>query len=128
MSRNSPTTPLPGAGAQAGPDMIRRKDPGEPTEFTTYIYRYEDEVGSAAMIGTRRERHFGRNVYNMGLPGFIAVIKVDQQPIPIPVGDLVVRPNSPLIIGLRRMHEGDEWPHVTKILKNHQDRRSKRVR
>jgi hypothetical protein len=109
-------------------EMILRKDPGEPTKFTTSILRYEDDVGSATMIGTRMERHHDRNVYTMGLPGFISVIKVDHQPIPIHLGgELVLRPNSPLIIGLRRMDKGNEWGFLTKILKNDLNRQSKRA-
>lgn len=116
------------AGVQLGrfelqiKDMILRKDPGDPTMFPTFIWRYEDDVGSSTMIGTRRERLHDRNVYNLGLPGFVVVIKVDRQPIPIPLGQLVLSPDAPLVIGLRRMDQGNEWSFVTKIFENQENR------
>jgi hypothetical protein len=96
-------------------DMILQKDPGVPTVFPTFIWRYEDDVGSSTMLGTRRERLDSIDAYNLGLPGIIAVIKVDEQPVPIPFGRLVLTPDAPLVIGLRRMNEGSEWNFVTKI-------------
>ncbi len=119
------------AEVQLGPfksqikDMILRKDPGDPTAFTTFIYRYEDDLGSSTMISTRKECLDGIDVYNVGLPGFLAVIKVDQQPAPFPHGPLVLSPNSPLVIGLRRMDKEDEGKFVSKILENNRNHQSK---
>ena len=102
--------------------MILRKDPGDPTMFPTFIWRYEDDVGSSTMLGTRREHLHDRNVYNLGLPGFVAVVKVDRRPVPIPLSKLVLTPDAPLVIGLRRMDQEDEWGFVTKIIENQQNR------
>lgn len=103
-------------------DMILRKDPGDPTMFPTFMWRYEDDVGSSTMLGTRRERLHDRNVYNLGLPGFVAVVKVDRRPVPIPLSKLVLTPDAPLAIGLRRMDQEDEWGFVTKIIENRRNR------
>ena len=50
------------AEVQLGPfesqikDMNLRKDPGDPTMFTTFIWRYGDDIGSTTMIGALGER------------------------------------------------------------------------
>jgi hypothetical protein len=108
-------------------DIILHRDPGGSTVFTTFVYRYEDYVGSSTMMGTHRERIHGINVYNLGLPGFVAVIKVDRQPVPIPLSQLVLSPNSALVIGLRHMDKGNEWGFVTKIFENHWRRQNERI-
>ena len=65
---------------------LLQKDPGVTEDFAVFIYRYVDEFGSSMMLATRPERLHGVKVYNVGLPGYLPVIKVDGQGLPLPVG------------------------------------------
>jgi hypothetical protein len=55
---------------------LLHEDPGGVEDFAVFIYRYVDELGRSTMLGTRAERLDGIKVYNVGLPGYLAVIKV----------------------------------------------------
>jgi hypothetical protein len=98
--------------------MLLSKDARATEDFAVFVFRYMDQVGSSTVLQTRPERLFGRRVYNVGLPGYIGVVKVDRQPIPIPIGPLVLNPNGPLVIGLRDMQKSPEWPLVQRIFEN----------
>lgn len=80
--------------------MLRDKNPGLAAEFPIVLFRLIDEVGSGLMIGTKPHKEFGRNGYYLGLPGYVAVIKVDKRPISKPLGPRVLAPGKPLMIGL----------------------------
>jgi hypothetical protein len=95
--------------------MLKAKNPGSADDFAIFAYRYEDYVGQNSMIETRPERINGVRVYSMGLPGYIVTIKVDQKPIPIVKGPLVLSPDQPLAIGLRNATAAPEARHFRKI-------------
>ncbi len=96
-------------------DLLKRKDPGDAGTFPVFLYRYIDDIGSKIMLGAHREKHMDLNVYNIGLPNYIAVIKVDTRSIPIDVSGLVLQPNKPLIIAARQMQNEAEFQLITKI-------------
>jgi hypothetical protein len=81
--------------------MLLDKNPGPTEEFPVFIVRLIDEVGSATLRGTERVMRHGVNVYHLGLPGYVAEIKVDSRPTPLPLGPRVLAPDKPLIVALR---------------------------
>jgi hypothetical protein len=81
--------------------MLLDKNPGRTDEFPVFIVRLTDEVGSSTIRGTERWNRDGVNVYALGLPGYIAVIKVDSRPTPYPLGPRVLAPKQPLTIGVK---------------------------
>jgi len=89
--------------------------PGESEDFAVFIYRYIDEFGSTMMLPSRPERLEGIRVYNLGLPGYIAVIKVDRKRLPLATGPLVLAPGKPLAIGVRDMRKSPELRFVQRI-------------
>jgi hypothetical protein len=99
-------------------DMLANRDPGDAGVFPVFLTRYTDDVGMGSMIGTHRQRMHGVNVFHMGLPGYVATIKVDKRPLPLPIGRLVLQPGHPLIVGLRQMNTGTEWPSIKRIISN----------
>jgi hypothetical protein len=104
---------------------LSEKDPGVPEDFAVFIYRYVDEFGSGMTLGTRPERLNGIKVYNVGLPGYLAVIKVDGRGLPLPVGPLVLARGKPLFIGIRDMRKNSELPFVQRIVVGNYTRRNK---
>lgn len=60
-------------------DKLLHNSAGEATDFAVFVYRYIDQFGSSMMIETRPTRLDGIKVYNVGMPGYLAVIKVDDQ-------------------------------------------------
>jgi hypothetical protein len=81
--------------------MLLDKNPGRTDEFPLFIVRLIDEIGSSTLRGTERRKRDGICVYDLGLPGYIVLIKVDKRPTPIPLGPRVLAPRKPLIIGLK---------------------------
>ena len=77
------------------------------------------------MVDTHPGRLKGLKVYNLGLPGYLAVIKVDKRSIPIAIGPEVLRPEKPLMVRLRRMDKEREWQFVKRIVKAQKPRRSR---
>jgi hypothetical protein len=69
------------------------------------------------MIETRPTRLDGINVYNMGLPGYLAVIKTDNRDLPCPISPLVLAPDKPLIIGQRDMQRSPEFTFIERIFR-----------
>ena len=99
-------------------DILINRDPADPHVFPVFLTRYTDDIGMGSMIGTHRERMHGVNVFHMGLPGYVATIKVDKRPLPLPIGKLVLQPGRPLMVGLRQMNGGTEWPAIKRIISN----------
>jgi hypothetical protein len=104
-------------------DMLLRKDPGPPETFPIFLHRYIDDIGAHCMVGTLPGRLKGLRVYNLGLPGYLAVIKVDKRSIPIAIGPEVLRPRAPLMVRLRRMDKEPEWKSIKRLAKAQKPRR-----
>ena len=56
----------------------------------------------------------GINCYELGLPGYVALIKVDKRPTPEPIGDLTLAPGMSLKI--RVTHSPLTWEKLFKLL------------
>lgn len=82
--------------------MLLDKNPGRTDEFPMFIYRLVGEVDSSTLRPTELINDEGVNVYELGLPGYVARIKVDKQPPPKPIGELTLAPGKPLVIGVTR--------------------------
>jgi hypothetical protein len=55
------------------------------------------------MIETKRSKQHGINIYNLGLPGYCAVIKIDSRPLPLFAAPTVLDPVKPLTILLHHL-------------------------
>jgi hypothetical protein len=84
-------------------EMLLKKDPGPTDIFPIYIARVFGYVASSSMIGTKRSKETGINIYNLGLPGYCAIIKVDRRPLPIFAGPTVLDPTKPLTLLLQHL-------------------------
>jgi hypothetical protein len=68
------------------------------------------------MLETRPARLDGIKVYNIGLPGYIAVMKTDGQHLARPMSPLVLAPGKPLVIGVRDMRKESEFSSMKQIV------------
>jgi hypothetical protein len=75
------------------------------------------------MVDTQPGRQKDLKVYNMSLPGYLAIIKVDQRPISAEISKVILRPEAPLIVILDRMNENSEWKFIEPIVKAQELRR-----
>jgi hypothetical protein len=82
--------------------MLLDKNPGRTDEFSMFIYRLVGEVDSSTLRPTVLFKDGGINVYELGLPGYVAFIKVDKRPPPQPVRERVLARGKPLVIGVTR--------------------------
>lgn len=102
-------------------NMLRSGMPGAPEEFPVHISRYVDEEGRGTMFSPHRQKTLGVNFYNVFLPGYLAVIKVDAKALPTPLRALYLEPGKPLIIAARDLRFSPEYkPFREIILKNSQ--------
>jgi hypothetical protein len=104
--------------------MLLAKEPGAPDMFSVAWLQLTDYVGSGTALGTSPARYKNATIYNLGLPGFVAVIKVGQQQHPHPLQPAIMTPDSPLIIGLKEHRLEDDWkPAFRKIWTSQQHKR-----
>src|SRR5690242_7822849 len=96
-------------------DMLLRKDPGPSETFPIVLHRYIDDIGGHSMVGTLPGRQQDLKVYNVGLPGYLAIIKTDKRSIPAERSKVVLRPNAPLIVILDRINKNSEWKFIKQI-------------
>jgi len=95
-------------GVALGPfeAMIRRmlldKNPGRTDAFPMFVYRLVGELDSSTLRPTVLFKEEGVNVYELGLPGYVAFIKVDKRPPPKPIRERVLARGKPLVIGVTR--------------------------
>jgi hypothetical protein len=99
------------------------KTPGDTEDFAVFIYRYIDEFGSSMTLATRPEWLHGIKVYNVGLPGYLAVIKVDRRGLPLPANHLVLARGKPLAIAARDMRREPEFHFARRIIVDNYNRR-----
>lgn len=98
--------------------MLLTSDPGGADDFTVILLRIYGEYASSTMVGTVKKKMFGANSYMLGLPGYCAVIKVDNLPFKeIPLGAAITS-GKPLIIATQHM---DLKPHAIQMALNHRE-------
>ena len=104
--------------------MLLEKNPGQSDVFSVAWLQLTDYIGSRAAIGTSPARYLNSTIYNIGLPSFIAVVKVGQQHQPHPFQSTIMTPDRPLIFGLKEYRLEDDWkPAFQKIWLSQQNRR-----
>ena len=81
--------------------MLLDKNPGRTDEFSMAICRLVGELD-------RPIKDEGVNAYELGLPGYVAFIKVDKRPTPQPIGDLTLAPGKPLVIRVTTSYLGED--------------------
>ena len=62
-------------------EHIIEKDPGSPDEYAVLLGRSE-ELLAKGVIDPKQERHYEINFIRFYFPGYVALIKVDQRPLP----------------------------------------------
>jgi hypothetical protein len=75
--------------------MLLAKDPGSPDLFSISWLQLTDYIGSRSALGTASVRYKNATIYNLGLPGFLAVIKVARQHKRHPFQPVIMPPQSP---------------------------------
>jgi hypothetical protein len=81
--------------------MLQDKNPGAVNEFPIVLVRLIDKLGSSIIPGTAGlKKYQERNIYQLGLPGYLGIVKVDKRATPSPLAQRVLAPGKPLIIGL----------------------------
>jgi hypothetical protein len=94
--------------------MLLEKNPGGADEFPMFIYRLVGDLDSSSLKPTRWIKDGGVNVYEFGLPGYRARIKVDKRPTPQPIGDLTLAPGKPLVI--RVTNSPLTWAKISELI------------
>ena len=94
--------------------MLLDKNPGRTDEFPMAICRLVGELDSSTLRPTRPIKDEGVNAYELGLPGYVAFIKVDKRPTPQPIGDLTLAPGKPLVI--RVTNSPLTWAKISELI------------
>ena len=97
-------------------EMILNCDPGDAETFAVVLTKYEDPLGTV-MMDPHRHRFDGINYCRFYLAGYQIYIKTDKRPSADFLKELVIRPNGPLIILLRDLRKGKEFPLMLKTAK-----------
>jgi hypothetical protein len=104
--------------------MLLAKEPGASDVFSIGWLQLTDYIGSRVAFGTSPARFNNTTLYNLGLPGFVVVVKVGQHHQPHPFQPVIVTPGRPLIFGLKEHRLEDDWkPAFQKIWQKQQSKR-----
>lgn len=79
-------------------DMIQNKQPDKFKAFQIIVSKFKPSTYSTIMLSPTRYRVQGARVYKFILGGFVAIIKVDQQPFSENLDFTSLKPNQPLYI------------------------------
>ncbi|OIP98847.1 MAG: hypothetical protein AUK35_09595 [Zetaproteobacteria bacterium CG2_30_46_52] len=98
-------------------------DPRSQDEFSVILTRYNDEIGSNIMMDPHQQRFGHVNFIQVNFAGYVAYIKVDKRraPAPAPINAFLLKPNGPLIVGLRSFIESKEAQKAAEILDSFPD-------
>ena len=122
------------AGISAAPHSARLKrmlttaDPGEPNDFATVMLHLTGYFGEGTMLGPQRAIH-PTTVFNIGMPRYLAAIKVSRgwdHPLS---NSTVMRPDVPLFVGLKEFVPDEGWiPKFNQIWERAQAEKRKEER
>ena len=105
-------------------ELILAKDPGPPDRFSVAWMQLSDHIGTRSVLGTSRSVQTQQKIYNLGLPGFIAIIKVGIDHIRHPFQGVIMAPDKPLFVGLKENRLEDDWkPTFHKLWKKEQKKK-----
>jgi hypothetical protein len=63
-------------------------------------------------------------MYNLGLPSFVAVLKIGKEHHPHVFQEMIMAPDKPLVLGLKEFRLEDDWrPAFQKIWARQQSKR-----
>jgi hypothetical protein len=97
-------------------ELIERKDPGLPDNFSVTLAHFEEKIGMVP-FDPYREKYFGVNFCRFYLGGYVALIKTDKRPSPSPIGDLALGKSDELYIISRRFIQSLELNIAKHIFK-----------
>jgi len=97
-------------------ELIERKDPGLPDDFSVTLAHFEEKIGMVP-LDPYREKYFGINFCRFYLGGYVALIKTDKRPSPSQIGDLALGKSDKLYIISRRFFQSPELNIAKQILK-----------
>ncbi|MEQ1656822.1 MAG: hypothetical protein ABL960_14105 [Nitrospira sp.] len=87
--------------------MIVAEEPGSPEAFAVTLARF-DHPAFTGMLDPHLEQYEGVNYCRFYLSGFVAYIKIDQQPAPKFLSDFIIREGAPIIVLLRNAQESKD--------------------
>lgn len=104
--------------------MLLSNNPGSSDTFSIGWLQLTDYIGSRAALGTHPAKHNGVTVYNVGLPGFVAVVKMGQDHKQHPFQPVIMAPDRPLVFGLKEHRLEDDWkPAFLQLWNRYQEKR-----
>ena len=106
--------------------MLDNADPGPPEKFSVVLLQFSDYVGRRSAIGTHTQKWKNTTFYHLGLPHFVATIKIGSEYRKHIIQDAILHPDRPLVIVLGNHTIGSEWvPTFKKISIKNQKRSAK---
>jgi hypothetical protein len=97
-------------------EMVLNCDPGDAETFAVALTKYEDPLGTV-ILNPHRHRLDGINYCRFYLAGYQVYIKTDKKPSAEFLKVLVFRPDGSLIVLLRDLRKGKEFPLMLKTAK-----------
>ncbi len=103
--------------------MILNYDPGDAETFAVTLAKFDDPLGTI-MLDPHRHRFDDINYCRFYLASYVAYIKTDKKPSAEFLKELVMSPNSPLIVILRDLKKSKEFPLMLKTVKSWRSKES----
>lgn len=88
--------------------IIEQKNPGTIDNYTIVLWRSEESIAKV-IIAPYRERYDGISFVRFYLPGYMALIKVDQRPLPQKFKINALDQSRPWFVAIKQYEGNSEW-------------------
>ena len=89
-------------------DFIANNNPGKSEDFSVTLSKFCHPLGKQCIMDPYQYKNSGVNYYRFYLAGYIADIKVDDKPTPIPLSQIIISEDKPLYILCRDFRKSKE--------------------
>jgi hypothetical protein len=89
-------------------DFVANSNPGSSEDFSVTLSKFCLPLGKQSTMDPYQYKNLGVNYYRFYLAGYIADIKVDHKPTPMPLSQITISENKPLYILCRDFRKSKE--------------------
>jgi len=98
-------------------ERIASSDPGDSEDFSVTLAKFDHPLAKS-ILDPHEDKHSGVNYYRFYLASYVAYVKVDYKPTPMPLSQFAMAENRPLYILCRDFEKSKERNLMKKLLRS----------
>ena len=101
---------------QAAKELILSRDPGAPEDFAVILAKFNASLAKHVTLDPDRLELWGVKWYRFYIAGYVAHVKVDKKPCPLPWSIISLSRDRPLVIMRKDFRKSKELRSATNML------------